>query len=116
MSAKKNQAREPEAELKILQDRFKALHLRHERTDRVRHVIRQLKKSVLTALLILASALAIKIVSPWPFLVTLKHIAAFPNCEAARLVNLAPSERGAAGYYSRHDGDDDGVACESFKR
>jgi len=35
--------------------------------------------------------------SPWPIVPTLKHLAAFPNCDAARLVGLAPSLEGPAG-------------------
>ncbi|MGO4722439.1 MULTISPECIES: excalibur calcium-binding domain-containing protein [unclassified Inquilinus] len=41
---------------------------------------------------------------------------AFPNCASARLVGLAPASRGEPGYYSRHDRDDDGVACEPLIR
>jgi hypothetical protein len=54
--------------------------------------------------------------SPWPFVVTLKHIAAAPNCNAARAVGLAPARRGEPGYWSRHDADSDGIACEPWPR
>ena len=50
--------------------------------------------------------------SPWPVSVTLKHLAAFPNCRVAEMVGLAPSRRGQPGYWSHHDADDDGIACE----
>jgi hypothetical protein len=52
--------------------------------------------------------------SPWPPVPTLKHLAAFPNCNAARLVGLAPAWRGEPGYWSRHDRDKDGIACEPW--
>lgn len=52
--------------------------------------------------------------SPWPLDVTLRHWAAAPNCTAARAVGLAPAHRGAPGYYSRHDADGDGIACENI--
>ncbi|WP_253608366.1 MULTISPECIES: excalibur calcium-binding domain-containing protein [unclassified Bradyrhizobium] len=52
----------------------------------------------------------------WHPLLLFKHIAAFPNCAAARAVGLAPSRRGEPGYWSKHDADDDGVACENFRR
>jgi hypothetical protein len=55
-------------------------------------------------------------ISPWPTSVTLRHIASFPNCAAARVFNLAPAHRGNPGYYSRHDADNDGVACEKWPR
>jgi len=56
------------------------------------------------------------VTSPWPMGTTLLHIAAFPNCAAARAVGLAPAGRGEPGYYSRHDADNDGVACEPWPR
>ena len=37
--------------------------------------------------------------SPWPLLTTLRHIAASPNCAAARAVGLAPAYRGQPGYW-----------------
>jgi hypothetical protein len=47
---------------------------------------------------------------------TLKHIASFPNCDAARAVGLAPSKKGQPGYWNRHDRDGDGIACERWPR
>ncbi|MDN5927768.1 MAG: excalibur calcium-binding domain-containing protein [Hyphomicrobiales bacterium] len=32
----------------------------------------------------------------------------------ARLVGLAPARRGRPGYWSRHDADSDGTACEPW--
>jgi len=54
--------------------------------------------------------------SPWPPIPTLKHLAAFPNCDAARLVGLAPARKGEPGYWSRHDRDQDGISCEPWPR
>ena len=53
--------------------------------------------------------------SPWPIAVTLKHLAAFPNCDAAEMVGLAPSRRGQPGYWGHHDTDGDGIACKPPK-
>ena len=55
---------------------------------------------------------ALVTLSPWPPLVTLRHLAAAPNCDAARAVGLAPAWRGEPGYYRSHDRDNDGWACE----
>jgi len=52
----------------------------------------------------------------WSIATTVKHIAAAPNCTAARLVGLAPARRGQPGYYFRHDRDQDGIACEPWPR
>ena len=73
--------------------------------------------SVLIVLVPLAVAMWIAyqvITSPWPFGTTLRHLAAMPNCAAARAVGLAPSRRGQPGYWYRHDADSDGIACEPF--
>jgi len=51
---------------------------------------------------------------PWHRLEVLKHVAAFPSCSAARAVGVAPSYRGRPGYWSKHDADNDGIACENF--
>lgn len=52
--------------------------------------------------------------SPWPVGLTMRHFAAAPNCTAARMVGLSPAIKDAPGYYSRHDADADGIACEPF--
>ena len=54
--------------------------------------------------------------SPWPPILTLRHIAAAPSCDAARAVGLAPAMQGEPGYYSKHDRDKDGIACEPWPR
>ena len=41
-----------------------------------------------------------------------RHLLASPNCSAARLVGVAPAHRGEPGYWTTHDADKDGVACE----
>jgi hypothetical protein len=53
----------------------------------------------------------IRIDSP---LMALRHLAAFPNCTAARLVGLAPARPGQPGYWPTHDADGDGIACEPW--
>jgi hypothetical protein len=43
-----------------------------------------------------------------------RHLLAKPNCQAARLVRLAPSAAGRPGYWAEHDRDRDGAACEPW--
>jgi Excalibur calcium-binding domain len=50
----------------------------------------------------------------WPLTVALRHVAAAPNCAAARVMGLAPAWRGQPGYYPQHDADRDGIACEPW--
>ena len=70
-----------------------------------------------SALAIASLALLIGLVDrDWSFTTKLKHIAAAPNCSAARAVGLAPARRGQPGYYFRHDRDQDGIACEPWSR
>jgi hypothetical protein len=44
----------------------------------------------------------------------IQHLASAPNCSMARLVGVAPARRGQPGYWSSHDADRDGVACEPW--
>jgi hypothetical protein len=44
----------------------------------------------------------------------IQHLASAPNCTMARLVGVAPARRGHPGYWSSHDADRDGVACEPW--
>lgn len=59
---------------------------------------------------------AITALSPWSPLETLKHFAAFRNCDAAWAVGLAPALKGRPGYWLTHDRDNDGIACEPYRR
>jgi hypothetical protein len=72
------------------------------------------------ALIFAAVAVSITVygfsISPWSVQVTIRHILASPNCAAARTMGLAPALRGRPGYWSKHDRDDDGIACEPWPR
>ncbi len=54
--------------------------------------------------------------SPWPPLVTLRHLAALPDCSVARFVGLAPANMGAPGYWPKLDADSDGISCETLTK
>ncbi|MBC6715675.1 excalibur calcium-binding domain-containing protein [Aurantimonas sp. DM33-3] len=66
-------------------------------------------------IIVTVSVLAFR-ASPWPVGTTLRHVAAAPNCTAARSVGLAPAHRGEPGYWAKHDRDRDGIACEPWPR
>lgn len=71
----------------------------------------------LLVVLCLAAIAAYRVyASPWSVELTLRHLAAAPNCDAARAVGLAPAARGEPGYYPQHDRDQDGWACEPWPR
>ncbi|PZU67646.1 MAG: calcium-binding protein [Sphingobium sp.] len=40
----------------------------------------------------------------------------YRNCREARAAGAAPIYRGQPGYGAHMDGDDDGIACESYPR
>jgi hypothetical protein len=56
--------------------------------------------------------IALVFLSPWPPLVTIRHVLAAPSCDFARLMALAPARQGEPGYWPQHDADRDGIACE----
>jgi hypothetical protein len=58
----------------------------------------------------------VAVTSPWSLPDTARHIAAAPNCDAARAMGLAPSYKGDPGYWVKHDRDRDGIACEPWPR
>jgi hypothetical protein len=62
------------------------------------------------------AGVALMSLSPWPPAETLRHLASFPNCNAARANGVAPARRGEPGYWKRHDRDRDGIACEPWPR
>ena len=78
-----------------------------------------LRKWLLVVAVALASAGAIQLAAThkgWSWMQTARHVIAAPNCNAARLVGLAPAARGTPGYYRKHDADLDGLACEPWPR
>jgi hypothetical protein len=52
----------------------------------------------------------------WTSAMMAKHLAASPNCAAARAVGLAPAYGGQPGYWPQRDRDNDGIACEPYPR
>jgi hypothetical protein len=71
---------------------------------------------LLVVLALEAGLLTMMTVSPWPLGVTLRHLGAMRNCDAARAMGLAPARRSEPGYWAKHDADNDGVACEPWPR
>ena len=106
-----------EARLKDLQSRFRSLRDRHDGIDRRRRLAQKAARAApwigAWLGLVLLAAWGLR-ASPWPAGDTVRHFLSFPNCDAARSVGLAPAARGAPGYYTRHDRDNDGIACEPF--
>ena len=104
--------RDAEREAQRLKHRFAAVSRRLEQLTKYRRLYRAAKVPALFGFALGAIGAGALELSPFPPTMTLKHIAAFPNCPAARAAGLAPSKRDEPGYYIRHDADNDGVACE----
>jgi hypothetical protein len=109
-----HEGRDPEREAQRLKRRFQAVSRRQAQAMRLRRLIRSARLPVLLAAGAFLLTWALMSWSPWPPLATLRHLAAFPNCQAARTVGLAPSLAGQPGYYRRHDADGDGRSCEPW--
>ncbi|MBI1239617.1 MAG: hypothetical protein GC199_09795 [Alphaproteobacteria bacterium] len=107
-----HEGRDPDRELRSLQTRFRAIREADERRRRwARLSVRLLPVAVL-GMTVFAVSAALFLLSPYSPWDTVRHMLAAPNCDMARLVGLAPSRDGEAGYWSRNDADADGVACE----
>jgi hypothetical protein len=111
-----HEGRDPDQELLKIQKRFEAIRRRADRRERVLKTLREARAQLLTASLLFAATFAVFFFSPFSPWDTLRHIAAVPGCDAARFVELAPARRGDPGYWSRHDDDGDGIACEARRR
>ncbi|MBA1145256.1 excalibur calcium-binding domain-containing protein [Mesorhizobium sp. CCANP35] len=83
---------------------------RHGRSGRLRRLA-MLAPFILLFGYIVYGFLGVRFDSPWA---VLRHLAAFPNCSAARAVGLAPAYVGEPGYWPTHDADHDGIACEPW--
>ena len=106
--------RDPERAAQRLKKRFAAVTRRIEQLKSRRRIYRAAKGPALLGFALGGLGVAVFGLSPFPPTLTLMHIAALPNCAAARVVGLAPSRTGQPGYYVRHDADNDGVACEPW--
>ncbi len=109
-----HEGRDPEREAQRLKRRFQAVSRRHARAVRWRRLVRRACLPVLLGAGAFLLTWSLMSWSPWPPLATLQHLAAFPNCQAARMAGLAPAYAGQPGYYRRHDADGDGRSCEPW--
>lgn len=91
--------------------RFEAIAHSHRHRIRLRRAAPWLKALLLTALAVIALDAFLAATFPWPLALTLRHLAAAPDCTTARLAGLAPARRGEPGYWMWNDADGKGVAC-----
>jgi hypothetical protein len=71
--------------------------------------------ALLPIMTILAGLSVGLVASPWSTMATMKHFLSLPSCAVAHSLGLAPALRGDPGYWSWHDRDGDGIACEPFE-
>jgi Excalibur calcium-binding domain len=104
-----------EVDLARLQRRFRSVSRRHERVMALRRFSRAARWWVPIAAAIAILCWSLMDYTQWPLVAIVKHIAAFPHCQVAGAVGLAPAGKGQPGYWRHHDGDGDGIACEPFE-
>ena len=95
--------RDPERELRSLRCRFRAVSRRYERAVVLRRLRHRAGRWALGAGAAVVLYVGLNSLSPWPLTVTLRHVAAAPNCNAARAVGLASARKGQPGYWPSHD-------------
>jgi len=108
------EGRDPDEEARRLRSRFQTISRRYEWALRWRRLAPWLRISAVAGVGAFVITCALLSLSPWPPLAMLRHLAAFPNCMAARAVGLAPSYRGQPGYWASHDEDGNGRSCEPW--
>jgi hypothetical protein len=93
---------------------FRAVSHRLDRRPMLHGSYRAAKISAIIAASAGALYLGLVTLSPWPPIITIRHLLSFRNCEAAREMGLAPANKGDPGYWQKHDRDRDGVSCEPW--
>lgn len=104
--------REPEKEVRQLRRRFGKVSERYFRSIKRRKTMVLLRRLMVFPIAGFVISIGLFALSPFSPAETLRHLASFPNCDAARAMGLAPALRGEPGYWSSHDADGDGIACE----
>jgi len=106
------EGRDPEREARRIRAQFARVSNGFFAARRRKDFFKKRKRTLIVGAISVLGIAAGFIMSPWPVADTVRHIAAFPDCEAAARVDLTPARRGQPGYYKRHDLDRDGIACE----
>lgn len=107
---------DPDAKARDLKSRFSAVANRSFRSQKHNSMLRWARWPVAMFAGLLVFSVGLVSLSPWEPAITIRHLASFPNCDAARSMSLAPSRQGEPGYWSSHDRDRDGIACEPWPR
>jgi hypothetical protein len=109
--------RDPDAAAARLRLRFWRTTNRVEWRIRRKRVRRMLGILAAASIVIASASLILaKLLSPWPVMTTMQHLAAFPGCSVARAIGAAPAYRGQPGYWAWQDPDGDGLTCQTRVR
>jgi hypothetical protein len=111
---RKHEDRDPEAEARALKKRFAKVSARLDRPAKLKRVLAKLRVPALAVSVASLSLIAGAEYRNWSVPALLRHMAALPNCSAARAVGLGNAREGEPGYYSGHDRDGDGISCEPW--
>ncbi|HEU0162990.1 MAG TPA: excalibur calcium-binding domain-containing protein [Rhizomicrobium sp.] len=105
---------DPSRDLKDIQAKFSAVTRGHERRLWWRGFFKSAMHPA-PSVLFLVVFLGL-VLSPFPPVMTFKHLLAMRNCASARWIGLASARKGAPGYWPWLDRDEDGIACEPWPR
>jgi hypothetical protein len=104
---------EPETGVQLFRLRCRRIWERWRHRLRLRRTWRRIGTHGLWLTLAGGSAwLLLTLFSPWPPATTVRHLIALPHCALANAVGLANAPRGRPGYWSHHDLNKNGIACE----
>lgn len=106
-------AREAER-LARIRRRFGNVHAAHNRRVVARRQVRFVRTVAPSFILVFGGVFTALVLSPFPPVDSLRHLAAASGCAATRGMDLESVTRGAVGYWRWNDQDGDGLACEAL--
>jgi hypothetical protein len=83
-----------------------------DRAARRRRHRRRGEKAAVAVAVAISAYVGLVNLSPWPPLVTVRHLLASGSCQSAWAMGLTPSVEGEPGYWRRLDFEPDGRSCE----
>jgi len=112
----RRQRDDPDRRADQLRSHFNKVSNKSFKARRPRSYQPWLTMSFLILAIIATAYIALPALSPWPRMVTFRHILAAANCDTSRALGLAPARKGEPGYWRKLDADRDGIACEPWPR
>ncbi len=107
---------DPDRNVRRLKARLARISRAAERRERWHRLPRTLLPFAIVFCVAAWGAVGFATLSPWSARLTGLHLVSALGCNVTWAIGLAPALRGQPGYWSWHDGDKDGIACEPWHR